>query len=261
MGKKGEKMEKGKIIEITYTAKELTTGSVFDTTDEKTAKKEQIYEEGIKYGPITIVVGGHELITGLDEEVQKMKTGEAKNIKITPEKGFGNRNPKYVAVVPLKQFQKEKMNPIPGLIVEINGKRGRVQSVSGGRVRIDFNHPLAGRELEYALKVENEITDLEKGVEKLFEKYFGMLKEEHKKFSYKDGIVKIEFPMEIEQALSGIKHQFSHLLTGHVTGIKEVKYETTMKSKEKDAKQNENAKQETNIKEKKDKKEEKENKQ
>jgi FKBP-type peptidyl-prolyl cis-trans isomerase 2 len=45
------------------------------------------------------------------------------------------------------------MTPYPGMIVSVNRLRGKVLSVSGGRVRVDFNHPLAGKTLRFDVEV------------------------------------------------------------------------------------------------------------
>jgi hypothetical protein len=50
------------------------------------------------------------------------------------------------------------VTPVPGATFEVEGRIARIQSVSGGRVRVDLNHPLAGKELEYKVKVVSEAT-------------------------------------------------------------------------------------------------------
>jgi FKBP-type peptidyl-prolyl cis-trans isomerase SlyD len=62
---------------------------------------------------------------------------------------------------------------VPGLVVVLeNNLPGRIQSVSGGRVRIDFNHELAGKTLEYELKIEEKIADEKDKIKALFEMVF-----------------------------------------------------------------------------------------
>jgi hypothetical protein len=77
-----------------------------------------------------------------------------------------------VKVVPLKEFKKQGMKPAPGMMFEADGRVGKVQSVSGGRVRIDFNYGLAGKALEYEVNVEEKINKTEEKIRLLLEYHF-----------------------------------------------------------------------------------------
>ncbi len=86
---------------------------------------------------------------------------------------FGERDPGLVKLVPLKVFKANGINPVPGLVVVLeNNLPGRIQSVSGGRVRIDFNHELAGKTLEYDLTMEEKIADEKDTIKAIFEMVF-----------------------------------------------------------------------------------------
>jgi hypothetical protein len=57
------------------------------------------------------------------------------------------------------------MNPVPGMPVELDGMPARIQTVAGGRVRVDFNHELAGKTLVFKVKVAGEAkTEKEKAM-------------------------------------------------------------------------------------------------
>ena len=60
---------------------------------------------------------------------------------------------------------------VPGVTVNLGDMIGKIQSVSGGRVRIDFNHPLAGKELEYEVEVLEKIDEPEEKAKALIELY------------------------------------------------------------------------------------------
>ena len=60
-------IKKGDFIEIEYTGRLKEEGFVFDTTDEKIAKEHDLYNSKAAYGPLTICVGEHHVIHGLDE--------------------------------------------------------------------------------------------------------------------------------------------------------------------------------------------------
>lgn len=164
-----------KMIEVNFTGKEMLNGDVFDTTIENVAKENNIYNKDKKYGAMTIILGEKELLGRVEDELAKMKAGDEKVVSLNAKEGFGERNQDYVRVVPLKVFQEQKINPVPGLIINLGQMLAKVQSVSGGRVRIDLNHPLAGRDLEYSVKVEKEIKAGKEMCEKFFEKYYSKI--------------------------------------------------------------------------------------
>ena len=217
-------MKEGSFVQVNYTGKIVASGEVFDTTVEKKAIDTGIFNEKTKYRPLTVIVGENELLKGLDLALKEMKVGEEKKVVLKPADAFGERNPKLVAVLPLREFKKQKMNPIPGLIVEVDGRRGKVQSVSGGRVRVDFNHPLAGKELEYELKVEKEIKGAKEKVEALFEKFFGMIPEKEKSVKVSGKVVEVGLNAKYAAEIGALKKRFSELITKHVQGIEKVRF-------------------------------------
>lgn len=163
-------MEK-RVVRISYTAR-IKDGKIFDTTDEEVAKKENIFNERRVYSAVPIVVGEKQVIQGLDEALKDMKTGEEKEIEISPEKAYGQRNPNLIRLVPMKVFKQHKINPIPGMPIELDGKVARIQTVAGGRVRVDFNPELAGKTLVYNVKIEEESKTDEDRIKYLIERSF-----------------------------------------------------------------------------------------
>ena len=153
-----KKVKKGDIIILQYDAYIADSMELFDTTHPDKAKNKS--EETDNIGPITIVVGEKQVIEGLDDALINSKVGEPKRIEISKEKAFGLKNPKYIKTLPLSQFKKQKINPYPGLIITYeNGMQGKVLAVNAGRVRMDFNHPLAGKDLVYDFVVEKIILE------------------------------------------------------------------------------------------------------
>ncbi|MEM5870953.1 MAG: peptidylprolyl isomerase [Candidatus Aenigmatarchaeota archaeon] len=154
-------MKKGDVVYIDYVGRIKDTNEIFDLTIEEIAKKEGIYNPNYTYKPIPIVVGFGFVIKGLDEEIEKMNEGEEKIVEIPPEKAFGKRDENLVKTFNLSDFKKQDVELKVGEFVNINGILGKVLSISGGRVVIDFNHPLAGKTLVYNIKivkkVENEL--------------------------------------------------------------------------------------------------------
>ncbi len=158
-------------IKINYTGT-VKDGKVFDTTDADMAKKEEIFDESRAYSPLSVAVGEGQVIKGLDAELAGMKVGDKKKVEINPQDAYGDRTSEKVKLVPIKHFKKEGINPIPGMPVEIDNMRGKVQTVSGGRVRVDFNHELAGKTLIFDVTVVEKAKDDKEKVGYLLERNF-----------------------------------------------------------------------------------------
>ena len=166
-GKERGHMQEGAFVEIEFVGKIKDTGEIFDLTDEKLAKEKDIFDKDHKYGPALVVVGSKSVVPAVEDKIKELGIGEEAEFEVKPDKGFGKRDPKMIQIVSINKFYQEKINPIPGAFVNIDGKNCRIQSVSGGRVRVDFNHPLAGKDLLYKLKVSREITDTKEKVDSL----------------------------------------------------------------------------------------------
>ncbi len=149
-------LKKHDFVEIEYTGR-LDDNTVFDTTDENVAKQAGITRESSRFGPVVICLGENHILKGIEEKIIGQNLGEFK-IELTPENAFGKKNVKLLRLIPSKVFRKEKITPFPGLEVNIDNMYGIVRTVSGGRVIVDFNHPLSGRNVKYEVKV-NKIVD------------------------------------------------------------------------------------------------------
>lgn len=163
-------MQPGDFVRIDYVGR-LESGEVFDLTREEAAKAEKIFNPSIRYKPVPVVIGAGFLIPGLDKALLGMSVGERKSVQIAPDEGFGQRDPKLVRIVPRKAFGDKE--PKPGLIVDFSGLKGRVQSISAGRVMVDFNNPLAGKALNYEIEVNEKIEGMENKVKAILE-FFGI---------------------------------------------------------------------------------------
>ncbi|UCG95316.1 MAG: peptidylprolyl isomerase [archaeon] len=188
-------MKKGDFVKIEYTAKVKETGKIFDTTKEDVAKKEELFNPKINYGPVLFIIGSEKTVKGLDEELLKMKLGEKKVVEIPPEKGFGKRNPEMLKLLPLSEFKKQNITPYPGMILSMEGINCRVISVNSGRVRVDFKHPLAGKTLVYDLKISGKLEKSEEKIEAVCE-YYNC---EYKKVVIKERKVDILIKNEIDE--------------------------------------------------------------
>ena len=166
-------MKDGDFLEIEYVGRISGTNEIFDLTSEEIAKKEGIFDPKQKYGPALVIVGAGMAIPGVEKQLNSMKVGEEKEFSVKPEDGFGKRNIKLIKIISLANFTRENINPVPGIFVTINGRQAKIQSVSGGRVRVDFNHPLAGKELLYHLKIIRKLDTVPDKIKALL-KYYGL---------------------------------------------------------------------------------------
>jgi FKBP-type peptidyl-prolyl cis-trans isomerase SlyD len=156
---------RGDFIRLSYTGR-LDNGDIFDTTNADVAKENDLFAEGVSYAPIVVIAGENMVVTGLDEDLMGKASGYEGQVKIQPKDAFGERKPELVEVVPTRRFEKR---PTPGTRVSLDNRTGTVESVVGGRVRVDFNSPYAGKTISYQYTIE-------KIVDKTVEKVKGLLK-------------------------------------------------------------------------------------
>ena len=217
-------MQKGDLISIAFTGKDVTTGKIFDTTDAETAQKEGMTASKKQWGPIPIIVGSGEILPGLDECLQGMKAGETKKIVLEPAHAFGERNPQLIRVLPLSEFTKNKVSPIPGTIVNANDMLGKVQSVSGGRVRVDFNPDLAGKKVEYEIKVVEHYTEAKAQLDALVKKAFPAWEKPHVK--HEKDVIEVQAPIKEMTKIQRNVPGFAKMVLDVIKGTKEVKVTT-----------------------------------
>ena len=136
------KVKKGSRVKIFYTGK-LKDGSVFETNVGKT--------------PLEFTVGAGKVIKGFENGVVGMGLGQSKTITIKPADGYGPKNPDLVWTVGLDELP-TGVDAEAG--VEVDFTRGdgteiagKIVRVAEGQATIDGNHPLAGRNLTFELKL------------------------------------------------------------------------------------------------------------
>lgn len=152
-------LKKGDFAEIVYTGRIKETGKAFDTNDKESAKKEGLFRENSRYEPIAVCIGEEDVVKGLDEALEGKEAGKEFRVEVPAEKAFGKKDAKMYKLVPSSVFKGE-MQPVPGMPVQFqNGASGIVKTVSGGRILVDFNHPLAGQDIVYDVKITKHVTD------------------------------------------------------------------------------------------------------
>lgn len=152
-------VKKGDVVRLEYTGRMAKTGQAFDTTDEAIAKQYGLWESSAIYGPRYAVFGSGTIIPGMEEAILQCQVGKGEDFAIEPKKAFGERDSELVRMIAEKEFHKNQVRPAPGMMVTLDGAIARVKSVTSGRVVVDFNHPLAGEQVIYSIKVHEVICD------------------------------------------------------------------------------------------------------
>ena len=121
--------------------------------------------------PLEFLAGHGNIISGLEREMMGMKVGESKQVKVPPGDAYGEFDENAFMQVPKDQFPTD-MPVEEGLELTVRDDSGqsryaRVDAVEGDNVTLNFNHPLAGDELHFNVKVvglrEPSVEELEHG--------------------------------------------------------------------------------------------------
>ncbi|MEM2916564.1 MAG: peptidylprolyl isomerase [Candidatus Woesearchaeota archaeon] len=182
-------------VEIEYTGRLKDSGVVFDTTDAKIAEEHQLPKA--QYGPVVIVIGQGQLLKGLEEQIAGKEPGSYK-VELAAEKAFGKKNAKLIQMIPSSKFVQQKIQPVPGLRLNIDGMLCTILQVTGGRVMVDFNHPLAGKDVVYDVKINRIVTDKKEQLKAVFAMLLNIAPERIEVEGSKAKVVlKQELPKEI----------------------------------------------------------------
>ena len=135
-------VKEGSKVSVEYTGK-LDNGEVFDTSEGKE--------------PLVFTVDAQQVVKGFNDAVKDMKEGEEKEFKIEPKDAYGDVNPQLVQEVP-KEKLPENLDPKVGMVLGLKSPDGkqfgaRVLEVGDKTFKIDLNHPLAGKNLTFKVKV------------------------------------------------------------------------------------------------------------
>ncbi|MFC1686928.1 peptidylprolyl isomerase [Nanoarchaeota archaeon] len=201
-------------IEVEYTGK-FADGTIFDTTNQEVAQKNNIFSPEMKNKPVIICVGEKQLILGLDDALLGKEVGKEYTIDLKPEEAFGKRDIKKIRLVPLAEFKKRRIDPRPGMQIDMDGEVGIIKNASGGRIIVNFNHPFSGKEVVYEIKINKKITDKK---EKLTSYLEISLNSDNFKTDIKDDKATISLPVELPEI---VQEEFSKKLK-EIIGLKDI---------------------------------------
>jgi len=135
-------IEQNKVVTFEYTLKD-DAGNILDTT------------EGAS--PFSFLSGKGQILPKLEDEINKMIIGSKKQVKIAATDAYGEYNEQAVQQVDRSSFPADTELQ-PGMQFVANSPEGKqmpfiVSEVMDNNVKIDFNHPLAGKNLEFDVKL------------------------------------------------------------------------------------------------------------
>lgn len=132
----------GRIVSLDYTLR-LDSDEVIDSSEDSQ--------------PIEFVQGQRQIVPGLEQALYGLETGDEKEVVVDPSEGYGQRDPDASQVVPRDAFE-EDADLEAGMVIQVSDGSGRtatafIAEVGEDAVRLDFNHPLAGETLHFAVEV------------------------------------------------------------------------------------------------------------
>ena len=137
------KVENGQTVKIHYVGK-------FDDNTEFDNSR-------LRGKVLTFQVGSGKLIPGFDEAVVGMTIGEVKNVSLTPNEAFGDPKTELIQTIPQSVFPQDYEFQVDTTVQGQNqlGQDvvGRIDSVDEDSVVLDFNHPFAGKNLNFEIEL------------------------------------------------------------------------------------------------------------
>ena len=194
-------IKKGTFVELNYTGK--TKEGVFDTTDKAVAAAEGLTQE-YPYNPIITWIGEGFVLPALEESLIGKELQKPYTIDIPL--AFGKKDAKKIQFVSQSKFKKQDITPYPGLQIDVDGQMALIRRVGGGRVLVDFNHPLAGHDVTYEVTALREVTDIAEKAKAVVLRSFGNIP-----LDYSEGVLTLtaNFPKELEEPVT---KQFSSII-------------------------------------------------
>jgi len=130
------------VVAIEYEVKELGSDKIVDTN------------KGAQ--PLEFIIGKGNIIPGLEDGLIGMSKGESSEIEVKSARAYGEINPEAKQILPVDNF--EGVDLKEGMTLYGQGENGEtvqvtVVSFDDKEVHVDFNHPLAGKDLMFSVEV------------------------------------------------------------------------------------------------------------
>ncbi len=135
-------ISENQVVSIQYELKDVDTGEILDSN--------------LHSAPLSFIVGKGQIIPGLEEKIKELSIGSKADIKVAAADAYGIYDENAIQKLPKEQFAGLELTP--GMTLYGQGEHGEtvqviVKSFNDEMVEIDFNHPLAGKDLLFAVEV------------------------------------------------------------------------------------------------------------
>ncbi|MDO5851100.1 MAG: FKBP-type peptidyl-prolyl cis-trans isomerase [Methanobacteriaceae archaeon] len=225
-------INENEFIKLNYTGSVKETGDIFDTTLAEKAEESGYYDENKVYEPMVLAVGSDQLISALQDEIVGMEIGDKKTVEISSDDAFGPRDPSMLKLIPMKEFKKQGIKPVVGMPISQEGINGVIRTVNGGRITVDFNHFLAGKDIVYDIEVVDVIEDDVDKLKGLLKVYYGnpQMDIEKTKITIDDCVAEIEldklagFERRSAQEITLAKFKVAKEAWENIDSIEQVKF-------------------------------------
>jgi len=130
------------VVSISYELKDVASGEIIDSN--------------LEAAPLTFIVGKGQIIPGLENEIKNLSQGDSADINVAAKDGYGEYDDAAVQSLPKEQFAGLELTE--GMTLYGQGEDGGtvqvvVKSFDDETVNVDFNHPLAGKDLLFAISI------------------------------------------------------------------------------------------------------------
>ena len=181
---------------INFIGRVASSNKIFDLTYKDVAEKEGIHGEGFSFSPLLVIPSSNYVLLVISKSVVGKNVGDKYDLDVKAKDGFGEFNPKLIKTLGLSSFTHQGINPSAGDVVMLDNTVATVLSVSGGRVMVSFNHPLAGKDLKYSIEIVKTISDNKEKCAAIFEHYAGKQPES---VNIEGDVVKISHKEKLKQ--------------------------------------------------------------
>ena len=163
-------IQEGDFVRLAYTARTVENGQLVDTTDQEVAEEEGVDDQQQSFEPRVIAVDAGHLFDAVEEDFIGGEAGDSGSVTVPAAEAFGEYDEEEVRTISAEKIPED--DRYPGGHVDIEGEHGHVNTIIGGRARVDFNHPLAGEDIEYEYEVLDVVEDRIERAEGMLGMYF-----------------------------------------------------------------------------------------
>ncbi|XOB63551.1 FKBP-type peptidyl-prolyl cis-trans isomerase [Campylobacterota bacterium DY0563] len=117
----------------------------------------EIVDSNIDKEPLEFTYGSGQIIPGLESRIADMNVNDTKEINVPAQEAYGEYNPEAKQLVPKEQFGDLELQI--GMPLQGQGEGGQpiqviVTNILDNEVEVDFNHPLAGKNLDFSITIQ-----------------------------------------------------------------------------------------------------------